>query len=315
MLALGCCALLGARGDAVVLRVGPDQVTVQELEQQLAALPRFQRDALGPAPQLARRIVDQVLTRELLLTAEARSRGLERTATVQSRTTAILRDALVSQLRAEIATQRPVTAEQVKAYYEQHRDQFQTPQRIRIWRILVRDEDAARRIIASARALDGPAQWSELARQQSLDKATAMRKGDLGFVRPDGTTDVPRVHVDAELYAAAARVADGQVVPDPVPEGKHLAVVWRRGTRAATNRSLGEARAWIEEALMRERHQQELQRLLDELRNRHVKHHDPSALEDLDALPVREVRQLPPPVVSARAARRPPTPDGPRGLR
>ncbi len=307
---------MGARGDAVVLRVGEQQLTVREVEERLAALPEFQRARFASMPKLAEKMVAEVLAPELLLATEARRRGLHDTPAGRDRVTAILQEVLLARLREEIAAQRPVTQRQVQDYYDTHSDRFNAPTRIRIWRILVADENVARRIIAAAQAVDGPLKWSELARKHSRDKATAMRKGDLGFVHPDGMTSIPRVRVDAKLYEAAAAVGDGEVVPDPVAEGEHLAVVWRRGTRSAVRQSLDDVRPWIEESLMRERHERAVRKLLDELRKREVKHHDPSALARLDALPIREVRRLPPPVMSAGAAKRGPAPKaGDRGLR
>ena len=75
--------------------------------------------------------------------------------------------------------------------------------------------------------------WSRLARERSIDRATHMRSGSLGYVAASGQTHMPQVRVSPALFAAAAQVQDGQLVPRPVPEGTEFAVIWRRASRAA----------------------------------------------------------------------------------
>jgi peptidyl-prolyl cis-trans isomerase C len=48
------------------------------------------------------------------------------------------------------------------------------------------------------------------------------------------------VRFDPVLFAAAARVKDGEMVGEPVKEGDAFAVVWRRGTLPAVRRSVEE---------------------------------------------------------------------------
>ena len=316
--ALAACALLlSAQGDVVVARVGSQQLTLAEVESRLAALPGFQRRALADTePDVARWLVDRVLVPELLWSEQARREALDKTPRARARLNAVLEDALIEQLRQEVIDQNPVSSEQVKAYYDEHQGDFRTPTRIRIWRIVVSNDKLARDVISVAAAAEGTQKWSELARKHSLDKATSMRKGDLGFVGPDGKTDVPRVQVDRSLYDAARRVRDGDLVLDPVPEGNRFAVVWRRGTRQATSRSIEDVRSWIEATLLRTHFEKALGRLLDGLKRRYVKDLDTTPLAELGAIPVREARHLPRSVLSAHAARRDPSPrPTDRGLR
>src|SRR5262249_27531911 len=110
-----------------------------------------------------------------------------------------LGDALLDQARAAA-----VSDTDLQAYYDARRDDYEKPERIRISRILVEDEALARRILSDAASIKGPELWKQAARDHSLDEATKLRGGVLGFVYPDGRTDVPQVAVDPVLYAAAA---------------------------------------------------------------------------------------------------------------
>ena len=163
-----------------------------------------------------------------------------------------------------------------------HRDDYEKPERIRISRILVDDDALARKILTEAKGTAGLDHWNEFARQSSLDAATKMRGGMLGFVYPDGRTESPQVAVDPALYAAAAKVRDGELVPEPVKEGAHLAVVWRRGTLPKLARTYESERDDIRMLLVREHAEKTLATLKEDLRRSSLKDYDPEPLESLD---------------------------------
>src|SRR5690606_33712253 len=117
-----------------------------------------------------------------------------------------------------------------------HEREFVKPLRVRIFRILVKTEQAALEILAKLGATTSISDFRKLARDHSVDKATNERGGDLGFVWPDGSSDVPQVSADPALYAAAIELADGEFSKSPIAEGDHFAVLWRRGSLPATAR-------------------------------------------------------------------------------
>jgi hypothetical protein len=116
---------------------------------------------------------------------------------------------------------------------KKHERDFEKPLRIRIFRILVSTEEAAKDVLGKLKATTTIADFRKLARDLSIDRATNERGGDLGFVWPDGSTDVPQVSADPALYTAARELVDGEFSKAPVKEGKHFAVLWRRGTLPA----------------------------------------------------------------------------------
>lgn len=118
----------------------------------------------------------------------------------------------------------------VDEYIASHPRDFNRPLRIRIFRLLVTDEAEAKQVLAEITFPLDVVQFRALCRKYSLDKATHERGGDLGFVWPDGSTDVPQVSADPALYAAALGLQEGELRTTPVAEGKHQAIVWRRGS-------------------------------------------------------------------------------------
>jgi peptidyl-prolyl cis-trans isomerase C len=277
VLALSVADARADDADPIVVRVGSSSVRASEISHRLATLPAFQLRTFGETPaDIKRHFVDAVLVPELLFENEAAAERLAAAIPVRHR----IREALSRGLTSSLAdTSANVGESELHAYYDAHPDDFKKPERIRISRILLDDAAAARALIADARGTDGPERWMYFARDHSLDAATKMRSGSLGFVYPDGHTEVPQLDVDPALYVAASKVRDGELVPDPIPEAGHLAVVWRRGTLPKVERSFEDARDSIRELIARDKGRRSVTDLVTELRARDVKDVDAEALE------------------------------------
>lgn len=296
-----CVSALALESDQVVVRAGDATITRAAIEARLTRTPPAQLKRLGNGSEpVAERVVDQWMIPEMLAMLEAERRGLDKTPRVADRVREILRQALEKSVRKQVSTEDPVKPEQIKAYYEANRSKYEQPARIRIWRILLPDEAAAKAVLETAKAAKRPATWSDLARERSLDKTTGMRQGDLGFVRADGTTDVPRMLVDAALFKAAEQVKDGELVPKPVAEGDKFAVVWRRGSLAASKRTLESESAAIRQLLERQRADAALEALREKLRKAHVAQEQPELLDSLPAETFGDKLPRPRPLPSAR---------------
>jgi peptidyl-prolyl cis-trans isomerase C len=273
---------LGADVGAPVVRAGNETADAAAVARALHRVPAFQLAALG-ADDVARRraVVERLLVPELQGAAEARARGLHQKPRVADRLEQLYARAMDAELAREAAERQPVSDADVQQYFDAHRERFETPRRVRIWRILVNDEALAKRIIAESQGAGGPARWSNFAREHSLDAATKLRDGDLGFVRPDGATDTPRVRVDPAVFAAVDKLSDGQIAPEPVKLAAGTAVLWRRGSLPAITRSVAEETPAIRTLLTRQRLESARKSLLDELRKKKLTAFDTQLLETL----------------------------------
>src|SRR5262249_23526648 len=83
-----------------------------------------------------------------------------------------------------------------------------------------------------------PKHWTELARSKSIDGATGMRGGNLGFVGPDGSTPEPGLKVSPAVLSAVGRLKDAEISPDPVQDGDRWVIVWRKQTMKSVERPL-----------------------------------------------------------------------------
>jgi len=268
-----------ARKAVVVAKVGEAQVTVGELEVRLAAVPRFQLHDFGKTPDEIRRgFLERILIPELLLSEGAKSEGVAKSLPWSSEITRAKSGAALRAVRAAVPSAAQIPEQEVAAYYEANKSFYDSAERIHVSRILVATQaEAEAHLLALKKDLTVKA-FTELAREKSLDKATNMRGGNLGFLGPDGASNEAGLKADPALVVAAKAVKDGELCPKPVPEGTAFAVVWRRGTVPATKRSLDDAAPQIRDTLSR--------RKLEEAGKRHIEELKATYLKDRDDAPL-----------------------------
>jgi PPIC-type PPIASE domain len=289
-LAAWCTAATPA--DTVVLRVGQTAFSVSDLQPWLARLlltSAGESQAHNDPNLLAAR--RRAALDMALLTEEGRS--------VDGENARHTRDAaLALALERALRKEQSISDDEIAAFFAQHQERYTQPRALRLWRILVGDEAQAKEIILKVNGQPKPVYaWGDLAREHSVDDATKQRDGSLGFVRADGSTDVPELRVDRALFTAADLVADGQIVPQPVPEGSHFAVVWRRGTRPARAQTLAQERDNIREILLRTKAQAARTALLERLRAASLRDHHPDDVPEWNV--ERKRTASPPPAVTS----------------
>jgi peptidyl-prolyl cis-trans isomerase C len=301
------------RLQSVVARVGPSDITVRAMEQRMKEMPDFQLATFGPSPdQIRRAVLEQVMIKDALLADGARARKLEDAPEVRERIYEALRRARLVSLKSEIQ----VTNEDIGAFYMDNVNRFVSPARVAVFRILCATRDEAAAVLGDAKAHPGVARWSDLARERSIDKATYLRGGNLGFLASDGSSSEPSVRADPALYIAANRVKDGELVPEPVEEGKAFAVVWRRGSTPPMRRTVEEESGAIRQILVRKRLEDATSALLKKLRQEQKVEESPQLIDMIEVDSGGEVALRKRPGVAQRKPLAPPEPSAtPRGLR
>lgn len=302
-----------AAAAAVVARVGDKVITAAEVERRIAQIPPFQLQSFGRTPdEIRRNFVSQVLVRELLLAQGAAAQKLTERTDVQDRIRGVLRAALLQRIQAEASS--PATDEEVRAYYEANRDKFSAPPMVALWRVLVATREEAEAILAELKKDPSPQRFKDIARDRSLDKATSLRGGDLGFVAPDGSTAEPGLKLAPGLMEAAARVKDGELVPEPVAEGDRFAVLWRRQSRRPVSRSLEQEAPSIRQILAHARAEAQVKQLLERLRGQDVSGHAPELVDLIDITSTGDLQPLrrPGTLASSRRPGAPPPSPVPR---
>ncbi|MEO6418119.1 MAG: peptidyl-prolyl cis-trans isomerase, partial [Polyangiaceae bacterium] len=253
------------------------------LEDRLAAIPRYQLSTFGNSPETIRRkFLDEVVVHEVLLSVGAEARHLDQQLTTSQALARARSNATLRFVRSKAPPPETIPADDVKKYYEENRARYDSPERVSVWRILCKTREEAVAVLAAAKKDPTVPAFQALARDHSIDKATLMRGGNLGFLTREGTSNEAGLSVDPSLVAAAASVKDGEFVPNPVEEKGNFGVVWHRGTVAATHRSLQEVDGQIRDTLYRERIEEANKKLLEELRARDAKDVNEALLTAID---------------------------------
>jgi len=238
---------------------------------------------------------------------------------VQERLRSVLRSALLTQVRVDVARDEPIRDEQMQDYYDANKARFNAPARLALWRILVDKREDAEQIIADAKKDLTPKHWTELCRERSIDKATSMRGGNLGFVAPDGSTGEPGVRIDPALFTAASEVKDAELVPQPIKEGARWAVVWRRQSMRPVERTLESEAPSIRQILSHSKTEEHIKGMLAKLRAEQLTELHPELTDLLDITSSGDIQPMRRPgslATSRRPSATPPAPvPGPGGLR
>jgi peptidyl-prolyl cis-trans isomerase C len=264
-----------ARRAKVVAKIGDVRLTVGEVEDAINAQSPFLRTRYRDPARLEE-FVDNMIRFELLA-REAERRGYGDNEIVQR---SVGQNAVQQLIRREFderITPEKIPAEDVRAYYDGHDDEFHRAEMLRASHILVAEREEAVRLLEKARGGD-LRRFRELARQHSVDTETKLRGGDLRYFtregRPPTSQDAP---VAAPIVAAAFGLRNiGDLAPEPVAVGENFSVVMLTGRRPAEERPFEQAEQGIRLKLWRERRQEEIDRFVTRLRERYrpVVHND-----------------------------------------
>lgn len=282
------------RRDAVIARVGDDAITVGEVEDLLNDAPAPVRQAYL-APGRRREFVES-LVHTALLAREARRRGLDRQPEVAASVRRILSQRLQQVAVLEAISPASVTDEEVRAYYEAHRTEYQQPEYRRATVAITADRAAAEQFTTAARAARGDMRRIQaLVRERSVDTATREHDGDVFYFQRTGQATGGSASVEPALATAVFALARETDVTDPVPVSNgRFAVGVLTGVRPALDRSITDIGVVnsIRGALVRERRSTRERELLEDLRRRYAPEMHPEQLDAL-RLPASELGNVP----------------------
>lgn len=237
-------------GAKVLARVGDKNITLAEFAATLDRMNEFDRMRYQ-SPEKRRELLNEMIDLELLA-IEAKKRGLDQTPEAQEATRQIYRDAMLAEARRGLPTALEIPAEEARAYYDKHRDEFREPERRRVSAIVCKSEDEAKKLLPEAQKAS-PMDWGRLVQRASDGalKPSSVQPletlGDLGIVGPpdDPKGDNPRVpnEVRAAIFTVPPTV--GAVHDKIVAAGGKFYLLKLAGRSAAHERSFAEAERGI----------------------------------------------------------------------
>jgi parvulin-like peptidyl-prolyl isomerase len=250
----------------VFAKVGSETITVGELDRIIAARSPYARKRIQETDAL-RELADAQVESELFYQG-AEKLGYADDPDVRRFVEQTLVKAFVRKEFEEARNPNDVSDEEIRAYYEEHPDQFRRAPMRRARHILVASKKEALEI--RERLGDDPkAKFRKLAKEHSLDGETNVRGGDLLYFTEDGKV-VGRESsdtVDARLVAAAFALKDTGQLSDPVDMGDgKWSVLELTGIRPEQVQSLEQVSTAIRRQLWREERGAALDAMLVELR-------------------------------------------------
>jgi peptidyl-prolyl cis-trans isomerase C len=169
----------------VVVRIGERMITLADLKRYLDRNAGTELAQL--TPEVASALLDQYVE-EVVLSEYAATHGVEvpadkiatavrndAGATVVEKRDEMRRERLVSSMSADLP--QP-TDEEIRLYYDQHPDEFKSPEEVRVRQILVHDESLANDI---AKKLKAGEAFEKLSSEHSV-AANARKGGEIGYL-------------------------------------------------------------------------------------------------------------------------------------
>jgi len=149
-------------------------------------------------------LVDEMVDRELLF-QDAIKKGLDKTPEFAKEMDTLRFNVLAKAAMQDYLKNTPATDEQLKAHYDKVIAKVNFPMEYKARHILVDKEEDAKAIIAE---LGKGKDFSEIAKAQSKDTASAKEGGDLGWFRAE--------QMVKEFSEAAAKLEKGKYTVEPV---------------------------------------------------------------------------------------------------
>jgi peptidyl-prolyl cis-trans isomerase C len=207
-LAGGCSSSSGR----AVARVGDDEIQSAEFVHAAESMPA---QTLDPSPEGKRRLLDELVSRSLLV-AEAKRRGYDKSPELAQALRAAREEALPQLLYARLVGDRVrVTDDEARAIWERQNEEW------RLSQIFCFSEPEARQAVERLRR---GTSFGNVALSASRDRQTGMAGGDLGYLT---SGQIPR-----EMEEAVRRLKVGQWAgPLRTPVGWYLVQVTDRRPR------------------------------------------------------------------------------------
>jgi peptidyl-prolyl cis-trans isomerase C len=161
-------------GEVIATYDGKKLTSVRVLEE-IERLPGPSRSYLAQ-PDRKKQFVENIILNDLLF-AEAEKQGFAADPDIERQVQDMRKRLVVQRLMREYQKPPEITDEAAQKYYDDNPNLYSSTQ-IKASHILVRDEDTAKKIRAELAA--DPSKFADVAKEQSTDKTSGAKGGDLG---------------------------------------------------------------------------------------------------------------------------------------
>ena len=203
------------------------------------------------------------LIRFEVLAREAKERGLANDEEVVRTMKQVMIQKLMKEQVDNQVKIEDVSDAEAKAYYDAHPEEFNKPEEIRVADILVKDDKAAKKVMADPRIKQPEGEgFRKLVAEFSQDAATKDRGGDLRYFE-QGDKELP-----AEIVKASFALANVGDVSEPIKGPGGLHILKLTGRRKALVRGFDEVKPQIKNRLFRDKRNQSMEDFVKKLREK-----------------------------------------------
>lgn len=169
--------------EKIFAKVGKEEITqssvdrfIQELPPQYKAQINAQMASPEAKKQVIKNIVENIIAKKLF-SREARRLKLHQKPEVKHKIDNVIDQILVSEYINQIRDQIKIKKEEMEAYYEKNKNQYQEPEQVKVRHILLETEEDARVVLTD---LKGGKDFAQLAEEKSICPSKT-KGGDLGW--------------------------------------------------------------------------------------------------------------------------------------
>lgn len=275
-LALVSCSKKEAEQKGTYLaKIDNTSITQADFDREFQSLPDYAQQMFTDAAG-KEKFLNEIINKELLY-KEALKKGYDKGDAFTRKLEEFKKLSLVSELfEKEIMAKAKVSDQDIKDYYEKNKGDFVIAKEIRASHILVKTEEEAQKVLARLKQGD---KFEAVAKEVSVDTASAKNGGDLGFFK--------KGQMVPEFERAAAMLKVGETSSSPVKTqfGFHIIKV--------TDKKVGEAvefdkvKDMIAQKLSGERQKEAFDKYIADLRNTHKVEINKEALSKADQAPAK----------------------------
>ncbi|MEJ2695064.1 MAG: peptidylprolyl isomerase [Candidatus Sulfobium sp.] len=196
---VACSKKEAAKNGPYLAKVDGTPITQADFDREIRSLPDYARQMFeGPGGK--EKFLGEVINKEVLY-QEALKQGMDKSPEFIRKMEDARKMALISDLlEKEIMSTVKVTDKDVRDYYDRHRNDFTTMNQIRASHILVKTRAEAEKVLERLKKGE---KFAEIARKESIDRASAKNGGDIGYFS--------RGQIVPEFEKAAASLDVGQI--------------------------------------------------------------------------------------------------------
>jgi len=173
---LAGCARESSPGDKALVTVADKPITIKDFKDKFSRLPKHYQ---AVAEKNKKNLLDDMIVESLFL-EDAVRKGLDKDKEIKDILVEARKKIIIAKfVKTEVDDKVKVSEDEMKAFYEEHKDEFKAPEMWRASHILVASEGEAKDVVAE---LSEGKNFEDIARAKSID-ATSSRGGDVGYFR------------------------------------------------------------------------------------------------------------------------------------